>query len=91
MFGLFYFSVNCISVYSTSSIVNSSLVQGFDCTYGLEILYYVCTQISPLRLAAEYGHYGTVKYLIDKGADVNITDKKKVSWYEICLKVKSIR
>ena len=52
---------------------------------------YVCTQISPLRLAAEYGHYGTVKYLIDKGADVNITDRKEVSCYEICLKVKSIR
>ena len=50
-----------------------------------------CTQVAPLHLAAEYGHYDIVKYLIDQGALVNIKDKNMVGLCYICLEIKCIK
>ena len=36
-------------------------------------------QYTPLHLAAEGGHVDTVRYLVDKGADLNI----KNDWFKV--------
>ena len=45
-----------------------------------KLLFYL-KQRTPLHIAVRQTHVHTVRYLIEKGADINITDKKGVSTY----------
>ena len=43
------------------------------------LLPFIIHQMTYLHLAVEVGHMKTVKYLVDKGADINIKDDLGVS------------
>ena len=51
--------------------------------------FYSFCQRTPLHIAVKEGYEHIVKYLVEKGANVNIQDKKKVStdilWHQVLL------
>ena len=46
---------------------------------GLRSTFYSPHQFTPLHSAAEEGHVDIVRYLVDKGADLNVKDEIGVS------------